>query len=340
MPGFSTAKEISELSGRGVGLDIVKAQVSKLKGVIALQSAPGEGTTFTIRLPLTLAITRALLFKSHQETFAIPLDAIREIQRLDRLQIDTLGGNPVARIGGVVYPLLSLGKVLTLKHPADDSVSRPPVLILDAGAKRIALAVDHILGGKEIVIKNLGSHLRHVHGISGATLMGDGSVVLILNPAELARRSNELRAPTLPDVPYVPTTPEPDEITVMVVDDSQSVRRMTTHLIQGAGWESIAAKDGLEALELLHQLPKTPDLILLDVEMPRMDGYQLLSNLRAQKAHRHLPVIMVTSRAGEKHRKKALDLGASGYMVKPYQEEALLKVIRHLIRESRQAVLA
>jgi chemosensory pili system protein ChpA (sensor histidine kinase/response regulator) len=340
MPGFTTAQVLSEISGRGVGLDIVKAQVSKLKGTIALQSQPGIGATFTIRLPLTLAITRALLIKSHQETFAIPLDAIREIQRLDRQEIDYLGDAPVARIGGGIYPLLSLDKVLTLKHPADNSVSRPPVLLLGAGAKRVALVVDHILGGKEIVIKNLGSHLRHVRGISGATLMGNGSVVLILNPADLVRESSAVRAPHKPATPSVPSERTNEVITVMVVDDSQSVRRVMTGIIQGAGWKSITAKDGLEALETLHQSAVPPDLVLLDVEMPRMDGYQLLSNLRAQKPYQHLPVVMVTSRAGEKHRRKALDLGASGYVIKPFQEAALLNIIRHLVQESRQGVMA
>jgi chemosensory pili system protein ChpA (sensor histidine kinase/response regulator) len=340
MPGFTTAQELSEISGRGVGLDIVKAQVTKLKGTISLQAQPGVGTTFTIRLPLTLAITRALLIKSHQETFAIPLDAIREIQRLDRTEIDYLGDAPVARIGGGIYPLISLDKVLTLKHPSDNSVSRPPVLLLNAGVKRVALLVDHIVGGKEIVVKNLGSHLRHVRGISGATLMGNGSVVLILNPADLVRDSSAVRAPHKPAAPSVWPERVSETVTVMVVDDSQSVRRVMTGLIQGAGWKSIAAKDGLEALELLHQSPAPPDLVLLDVEMPRMDGYQLLSNLRAQKPYQQLPVIMVTSRAGEKHRRKALELGASGYVIKPFQEEALLNIIRHLVQESRQAVMA
>jgi chemosensory pili system protein ChpA (sensor histidine kinase/response regulator) len=338
-PGFSTAPEISELSGRGVGLDIVKTQVTKLKGTLSLDSQPGLGTTFTIRLPLTLAISRALLVKSHQETFAIPLDAVRQIQRLERGEIEYLGNDPIVRINGVVYPLVSLAKSLTLRHAADESVTRPPVLILNAGAKQIALVVDHILGGREIVIKNLGSHLRRVRGISGATLMGDGSVVLILNPAELARESSALRAPVKSTAPSPSNSRSNEAVTILVVDDSQSVRHVVTGLIKGAGWKSMTAKDGLEALELLNQSPTPPDLILLDVEMPRMDGYELLSNLRAQDAFRHLPVIMVTSRAGDKHRKKALDLGASGYVVKPYQEEALLNVIRHLVHESRQAAL-
>jgi len=339
LPGFSTAREVSEISGRGVGLDIVKAQVTKLKGSVHLESRAGQGATFTIRLPMTLAITRALMIKANQETFAIPLDAIRQIQRLESHEIDQIGRDPVARIGGKVYPLISLAKVLSLKRPADESVTRPPVLIVNAGAKQIALVVDHILGGREIVIKSLGSHLRQVRGVSGATLMGDGSVVLILNPADLAREAAAFRAPIRPAAVVVPATRASEALTVMLVDDSLSVRRIATNLIEGAGWKAIAAKDGLEALEILHQSIAAPDLILLDVEMPRMDGYELLSNLRAQEAFRNLPIVMVTSRAGDKHRKKAMDLGASAYVVKPYQDEALINVIRHLVRESRQAVM-
>ncbi|MFL5243930.1 MAG: Hpt domain-containing protein [Gemmataceae bacterium] len=339
LPGFSTAREVSEISGRGVGLDIVKAQVTKLKGSVHLESQRGRGATFTIRLPMTLAITRALMVKAHQETFAIPLDAIRQIQRLESHEIDRVGKDHVARIGGKIYPLISLAKVLSLKRPADESVARPPVLILNAGAKQVALVVDHILGGREIVIKNLGSHLRHVRGISGATLMGDGSVVLILNPAELTKEAVAIRSPIRPAFPTSPLPGESDSLTVMLVDDSLSVRRVVTSLIVGAGWKATAAKDGMGALEILHQSATVPDLILLDVEMPRMDGYELLSNLRAQDAFRNLPVVMVTSRAGDKHRKKAMDLGASAYVVKPYQDEALINVIRHLVHEARQAVL-
>jgi chemosensory pili system protein ChpA (sensor histidine kinase/response regulator) len=343
LPGFSTAHEVSEVSGRGVGLDIVKSQVHKLKGTLAVESTPGQGTTFTVRLPMTLAITRALLVRANQETFALPLDSVRQILRVEREDMERVGQEAVVRVGGHVFPMVFLAKVLNLKQAADATVVRPPVLIVNTGAKQVALVVDHVLGGREIVIKNLGTHLREVHGVSGATLMGDGGVVLILNPAEMGRESAPLK--TLPRPSAGRGVADPahlgrgaDVLTIMVADDSTSVRRVVSNIIKGAGWKAIAAKDGMEALEILHSIAP-PDLILLDVEMPRMDGYELLSTLRAQDAYRNLPVIMVTSRASEKHRRRALDLGASGYVVKPFQDEALLNVIRHLVRQSRQAAM-
>jgi chemosensory pili system protein ChpA (sensor histidine kinase/response regulator) len=339
MPGFSTADEISEISGRGVGLDIVKAQVQKVKGSLVLDSVPGEGTTFTIRLPMTLAITRALLVKAHQETFAIPLDGVRQILRVDREELQHVGQEPVVHLNGVVYPLIYLGKALGLKLAADESVIRPPLLILNTAGKQIAVVVDQVLGGREIVIKNLGGHLRHVRGVSGATLMGDGSVVLIIDPTELPRRVSQPRlVGTRPGIP-APAARAKESFTVLVVDDSPSVRRVISNLIKSVGWRPVVARDGVEALEILHQLGTPPDLVVLDVEMPRMDGYELLGTLRGQEAYRALPVVMVTSRAGDKHRRKAISLGASAYVVKPYQDEALLNVIRQLVREARHPAL-
>jgi chemosensory pili system protein ChpA (sensor histidine kinase/response regulator) len=337
LPGFSTTAAVSEVSGRGVGLDIVKAQVHQLKGSLTVTSEAGRGAVFTVRLPLTLAITRALLVKAHQETFAIPLDGIRQILRLEKGQLESIGREPVVRIDGRVYPVVFLGKLLNLRHAADDAVKRWPVIILDVGARQVALVVDHLLGGREIVIKNLGSHLRYVKGVAGATLMGDGSVVLILNPPDLISEGVQPRPQSRP-MP-APSFGERDALTVLVVDDSPSIRRVVSTTIKKAGWRPVAAKDGLEALEILHQSASLPDLLLLDVEMPRMDGYELLSTLKAQETYSHIPVVMVTSRAGEKHRRKALDLGASGYVIKPYQEQALLNTIRQLVRESRQAAL-
>jgi chemosensory pili system protein ChpA (sensor histidine kinase/response regulator) len=336
LPGFSTAQAISEISGRGVGLDIVKAQVSKLKGTLTLQSSPNQGATFTIRLPMTMAITRALMVRANQETFAIPLDSVIQILRVERPELERIGQEPVVRVGGEVYPVLFLGKFLGLKQPADDSAAQIPILLLHTGSKRIGLVVDRLLGGREIVIKSLGSHLRRVPGITGATLMGDGSVVLIINPTDLARDAVPARTPVVrtPTVPVGGARPG-ESLSVLIVDDSPSVRRVVANLIKNAGWQSMTAKDGLEALELLHR-SSSPDLVLLDIEMPRMDGFELLSTLRSQEEYQRLPVIMVTSRAGEKHRKKAMDLGATGYVIKPYQDEALLKLIHQLVQQSRQ----
>ena len=339
LPGFSTADEVSEVSGRGVGLDVVKTNVHRLKGTVTLDSDPGQGATFTIRLPMTLAITRALLVQAHRETFAVPLDSVLQILRLGPDEIEHVGQEPVVRIGGQVYPVFYLGKVLNLTQPADETVERFPVLILNTGVKRVALAVDQLVAGREIVIKPLGNHLRRVHGLTGATLMGDGSVVLILNPAELAVEPERPAIRSLTPI-HTRATAAPEATTVMIVDDSVSVRRVVSNLIKNGGWQPVAAKDGLEAIEIIQRSAQPPDLILVDIEMPRMDGYELMSKLKGQEAYRDVPLVVLTSRAGKKHRRKALDLGASEYVVKPYQDEALLGIIRHLVQESRGAVLA
>ncbi|HEU4391431.1 MAG TPA: Hpt domain-containing protein, partial [Blastocatellia bacterium] len=261
-PGFSTSPNISEVSGRGVGLDVVKATVSRLKGSIGVKSVSGQKTTLTIRLPMTLAITRALLVRTHGETFAIPIAAVTQIIRLGKDEVELVGDEPVVRVGGQVFPLVFLGKVLGLKTAPDDSVGRPPVLIMNVEGRQVALVVEHLLGGREVVVKNLGSHLRRVHGVAGATLMGDGSVVLILNPADLIREPERV-------VPHArqPGSTAPraarGTLAVMVVDDSPSVRRILSNLIKNAGWKPELAKDGLEALEFLHHSTSPPDLILL-----------------------------------------------------------------------------
>lgn len=334
LAGFSTAQQISEISGRGVGLDIVKASVHKLKGSLEFDSQPGKGTAFTIRLPMTMAILRSILVKTHQETFAIPLSAVRQIMRLDPSEIECLGRDRVVRVSGKLYPLFALGKVLNLRQPPDESVARRPVLVLESGSSQVAIMVDHLVGGREVVIKNLGSHLRRVRNVMGATLMGDGSVVLILEPQELVREAIESAGCVRPQAPASAASAR-DTWSILLVDDSPSVRRVLSNLIKNAGWKPITAKDGLDALETLQHTTAQPDLILLDVEMPRMDGYEFLLALKSQEAYRAIPVVMITSRAGEKHRRRALDLGCSGYVVKPYQDDALLKIISHLVRESR-----
>lgn len=329
LPGFSTKHEVSEVSGRGVGLDILKATVNKLQGSVAITSTLGGGTTFTIRLPLKLALTRALLVQASGETFAIPLSAVLQVLRLDHKAVEQAGGETRVHVGDSVYELLSLGKLLNLPLPPDDTVARPPMLLMQIEDRQIALTVDRILGGREIVIKNLGNHLRRVHGVMGATLMGDGSVVLILNLAELVRDAARPGARQATPAARL-VAPTREVVSVIVVDDSPSVRRVISSLLQGAGMNVLQAKDGLDALEIMGHLAAPPDIMLLDIEMPRMDGYELLSTMRKQEAYRDIPVVMITSRAGEKHRQKAFELGATDYLVKPYQDEAILSLIRRL----------
>lgn len=191
-----------------------------------------------------------------------------------------------------------------------------------------------MLGGREVVIKTLGSHLRHAHGLSGATLMGDGSIVLILNPSELIRGKDSVRRKT-----YFPKVNNPSKLSesyeILIVDDSFSVRRVVANLVKNAGWQPVLAKNGLEALEVIQRAVYLPHLILLDVEMPQMDGYELTSTLRANPEYQDIPIVMLTSRSGDKHRQKAFEVGATEYVVKPYRDEILLNLVRRLIVQSR-----
>jgi chemosensory pili system protein ChpA (sensor histidine kinase/response regulator) len=334
-PGFSTAETISEVSGRGVGLDILRNSVHKLKGTIAVTSQPGEGTTFTIRLPMTLAVTRALLVSANQETYAVPLAAVSQILRIDRTEFEQVGQDDVIRVAGKVYPLLNLSDVLNLPPTNEEPLSRPPILILETGVSQVALVVDEIVEGREIVVKTLGNHLRHVHAITGATLMGDGRIVLILNPAELVTSSEKVeRRSWTPVGAAAEKSHKP--LSVLIVDDSVSVRRVVSNLIKSAGWQPTTAKDGLEALGYIQNAAQLPDVMLLDIEMPRMDGYELAATLQSHQQYQQIPIVMLTSRAGDKHRQKALDLGVAEYMVKPYQDEVLLSIVRRLGEQSRE----
>ncbi len=336
LPGLSTAGELSEISGRGVGLDVVRAGAHRAKGTVSVRSTPGRGTTFLIRLPMTLAVARVLMVRSNGESFAVPLAAVAQILRVERATIERLGREPVIALDGRVYPFLHLGTRLGLAHPADESAPQVPVLILRFDDRKAALAVDQLGQAREVVVKPLGPLLRRVPGISGATLTGDGDVVLIVNPGELVgdevRGAGTFSAGATASGTIGGAGPRPLEI--MVVDDSLSVRRVLGNLIQGVGWKAIPARDGLEALELLQRGERLPDVVLLDIEMPRMDGYELTATLRGLPEFATLPIVILTSRAGEKHRQRAFELGATEYLVKPYEEATLLSLIRRLAREA------
>ncbi len=332
-PGLSTAPRLTEVSGRGIGLDVVRSSVARLKGTVEVDAEPGAGTRFRIRLPLTLALTRVLLVQAGTETFALPLSAVRQIFRLRSEELETVGDNVVLHRNRETYPLVELGEA-TGAASAATSEEGAPTLVLDVGSHRFALCVDRIVEAREVVVKTLGPLLVRAPGVSGATLLGDGRVVLILDPVAL---SPETGAPSISLGASAAPTPREEARTlrVMVAEDSVSVRKVVAHLLESAGWEAITAHDGLEALELLQGLAQPPDVLLLDIEMPKMDGFELLSALRGQPTWRHLPVVMLTSRAGSKHRQRAFELGADEYLVKPYQDETLLAVIRRLARQAR-----
>jgi chemosensory pili system protein ChpA (sensor histidine kinase/response regulator) len=329
-PGFSTADQISEVSGRGVGMDVVKSKVARLGGRVYVTSQPGEGATISVRVPMTLAISRVLLVRAAGQTFGLPLGAVVQIVRPHPTALSVVGAERVFTLDGKTYPLRDLAGSLGLARPAAAPAIQP-VLIANLSRRRIALAVDEIVNSRDAVVKKLGTHLKHVPGIWGATLLGDGTVVLILNPADLAGTVDEpvvVRQPLRRAAEHAPYN-------VLIVDDSLSMRHVLSLAVKKAGWNPVPARDGLEALEIIDAGTAPPDLVLLDIEMPRMDGFEFLSTVRSQKGRSDLPIVMLTSRGGDKHRDKAKALGVTDYMVKPFQEEALIANVDRLVKESR-----
>jgi len=329
-PGFSTADRVTEVSGRGVGMDVVKAKVTRLGGRVYITSRPGQGTTIAMRVPMTLAITRILLVRAGNEVFGLPLASVVQITRPHPTSIGVVGAERVFTLDGRTYPLWDLAETLGLPRAADAPAVQP-VLIANLSQRRIALAVDEIINSRDAVVKTLGTHLKRVPGIWGATLLGDGTVVLILNPADLAGTAE---GPVVIRKPQA-ISHEHEPYHVLVVDDSLSMRHVLSVAVKKAGWIPVPARDGLEALDIIQRGTRPPDLVLLDIEMPRMDGFEFLSTIRGQQGLTDLPVVMLTSRSGEKHRDKATALGATDYMVKPFQEDALIRNIARLIQAAR-----
>ena len=332
-PGFSTAANVTEISGRGVGMDVVKSKVTRLNGRVAVTSRRGHGTTVSVRVPMTLTITRVLLVRSGGQTFGLPLNAVTQIVRPHPTAIGLVGAERVLTVDGRTYPLRDLADALSLPRATDAPVA-PPVLIASLSQRKVALSVDEILNSRDAVVKTLGTHLRRVPGMWGATLLGDGTVVLILNPADLigAGESPVVMRPAAPALESADREP----YHVMIVDDSLSMRHVLSAAVKKAGWIPVPARDGLEALDLIERAKHQPDLVLLDIEMPRMDGFEFLSTMRSQKGRVDLPIVMLTSRSGEKHRNRATALGVTDYMVKPFQEDTLIRNIDRLVKASRQ----
>ncbi|MEE4358469.1 MAG: response regulator [Desulfococcaceae bacterium] len=328
-PGFSTKNRISEVSGRGVGMDVVRENIQALKGNVRVVSWKDKGTRFTIRIPLTLAAIRALLFSVGGHPYAIALNEIREIIRADA---ESLIQTPkrALRTEKDLIPLTPLKDYLVPGEAGEHSVENPIILVAECAGKTEALEVDSLLGQQEIVIKSTGTHLRHVRGISGVTIVGDGTVVPILNIPELIGREagipGRMGADFEDSTAAGPLNEKP--LAVMIVDDSVSIRQVVSRLIEEQGWKVKTAKDGMDALEKLGETK--PDIIILDIEMPRMNGYELLSTLGTEPEYRDIPVVMLTSRATGKHQEKALGLGAKGFMVKPYNDNEFIDLLLHL----------
>jgi chemosensory pili system protein ChpA (sensor histidine kinase/response regulator) len=344
--GFSTAEQVTQLAGRGVGMDVVNNEIKQLGGSLTIDSTRGQGSVFTIRLPFTLAVTQAILVKLGESSYAIPMSSVQGVARIARDDLDKriADGNPKHAYAGEEYVIYELSQLLGVPRPrvtSDDT--QVPLLMTRTGDQRAAVRIDGVVGSREIVVKSVGPQVSSVPGIFGATIMGDGSVVMILDLAPLVRRLAALRARIdagAMEVLPAFMEPEPEHVVdvrtkplVMVVDDSITMRKVTTRVLERADFEVLTAKDGLDALEKLQET--VPDIMLLDIEMPRMDGYELATYMRNDSRLRKVPIIMITSRTGEKHRQRALEIGVERYLGKPYQEDDLLRQVQEVLRRER-----
>ena len=333
--GFSTASQVTQLSGRGIGMDVVKAEIEDLGGRVDVDSEAGRSTTFTIHLPLTLAVTQTVLVKVGEKTYAIPSVMVEQVQELKQDPLQRLYQARQAEWMGNVYPFHYLPRLLGDNDHQPEQKRYNTVVLLRSGSQRIALHVDELIKNQEVVVKNIGPQLIRVAGVAGATVLGNGEIVLILNPLALAQRRADTPVADF-DASLAATKPTAAEIlqvapVVMVVDDSLTVRKITGRLLAREGYQVVAAKDGVDALQQLQDV--RPAVMLLDVEMPRMDGFELTRNLRANADTRDIPIIMITSRTADKHKNYAFELGVSVFLGKPYQEDELLEHIRRLIGE-------
>ena len=333
-PGFSTADAVTELAGRGIGMDVVRSEVNALGGRIETASAPGQGTSFRLVLPLTTAVTQVVMLRAGAVTVAVPATLIEIVRRATTAEVAQAyasGGYP---FGDKTLPFFWLGALLQAGGRSNEVGARSQhVVVVQSAQQRIALHVDEVIGNQEVVVKNLGAQLARVPGLAGVTLLASGAPALIYNPVALATLYGEQARASMRERSVQAWQPEGGEAEasvaaaplVLVVDDSLTVRRVTQRLLVREGYRVALAKDGLEALEKLAE--ELPAVVLSDIEMPRMDGFDLVRNLRADARLRDLPVIMITSRIAQKHRDHAAELGVDHYLGKPYSEEDLLALV-------------
>ena len=333
-PGLTTADSVTEIAGRGVGMDVVRSEVAGLGGRIETESTPGQGTRFRIVLPLTLAVAQVVLASAGDHRYAISASSVEQLLQMKPKQLAQAYGRGQLDWGGGQVPLYYLGTLLELPDLTPSAQHHAPVLILRSGTQRIALHCDQVSRNQDVVVKAVGPQLAQVRGITGATVLGSGEVVLILNPVAIAQpRSGAPAAPTLDKPAISAMLADAQPPLVMVVDDSLTVRKVTQRLLLREGYQVLLARDGVDAL---RQLADTmPDVMLVDIEMPRMDGFDLTRNIRGDSQYAHIPIIMITSRTADKHRSFAMSLGVDAYLGKPYAEQELLERIADLVARGK-----
>lgn len=332
-PGFSTSHDVTALAGRGVGMDVVRSEVTSLGGRIAVDSVTGQGAQFIMHLPLTLAVTQVVLLTAGRKTYAIPSVLVEQVMQLKEHEQEQVFRDGAVNWQGKKIALHYMSVLLGDSNSTPLQQSYAPVIFVKNGNELAAIMVDRIVGNREVVTKNIGPQLTYMIGVVGATVLGTGEIVLILNPIRLTQRKEYKRLLLQPAVITIPVLLR--KKIIMVVDDSQTVRRVMQRLLTRESYEVVLATDGMDALRQLRET--TPDLILLDIEMPRMDGFDFTRHIRDIDSNVRIPIIMITSRTAAKHRERAMELGVNAYLGKPYQEDMLLGLIRDFLGESDDA---
>jgi two-component system chemotaxis sensor kinase CheA len=330
LPGLSTSHLITDVSGRGVGLDVVKGRVEALHGTVDVTFAPGRGTRFALAVPLTLTTLRALLVEAGGQTFALAGTGVQKLVRAGPGDLVSVAGRDMLRQGGAPLPLAGLAEVLGLpaREPAERARKRPAVIVA-AGEQRVAFVVDEFLAEQEIVIKGLGPRVRRVPLVSGATILPSGRIALVLNAAHLIRAALA-RAPAGAAAAAQPVPAAAARRRILVADDSVTTRALEKSILEAAGYDVLAAADGEAAWSLLHE--RGADLLVSDVEMPRMDGFALAEAVRASLRFRELPIVLVTARESERDKARGAEVGADAYLVKSaFDQKNLLGTIAQLL---------
>ena len=332
--GLSTSKQVTQISGRGVGMDVVISEIRQLGGTVAVVSELGKGSRFTMRLPLTVAVSDALVVRAADRYYAIPLVQIERVVRVspEKLYDYYQSNDATINFEDTDYRVRYLNEILSGSKlnelVVNTNTSLPLIIIKNRTGQNIALQVDQIAGSRiEVVVKPLGHQLSNIPGVSAATIMGDGSVMLILDLIALMRNAQLVK--NITKSTNVKNVRTESKSTILVVDDSVTVRKVTSRFLERHGFNVALAKDGIDAIEILQDM--TPDMILLDIEMPRMDGFEVAKQVRYNNRLHNIPIIMITSRTGEKHRERALDIGVNDYVGKPFQEKQLLEKIQKLL---------
>ena len=332
-PGFTTASEVTQISGRGIGMDVVRNEIAALGGRIDVHTTPGKGTRFNLFLPLTLAVAQTVLVRAGGRMWAVPAAMVDQVQQVKPDVLRSLYADGRVQWQGRAWPFHYLPRLLADTASVPQFVRYNAVLLVRSGQGVVAIHVDEMLGNQEVVVKNIGAQLARVSGISGATVLGTGEIVLIIHPVQLAQRADVVRYDPAADERFdagVETAPAAlARPLVMVVDDSLTVRKFTTRLLSREGFDVATARDGIDALKVLAD--QTPAVILLDIEMPRMDGFEFAKTIKGDAKLRGIPIVMITSRTADKHRNRAMELGVDRFLGKPYQEDELLGAIGSLI---------